>query len=158
MAHGTGEMKTKEIKMAEEILFDQLVFLGYSEPFVIIHNNKKLTNYRIVYKGNLVATVKELIVNTEEKLKKSFYQKYEDFHTNILAHLISKYIIKKVKPIDQKYANYLWENHEKLTEEVYKKILKGDINKFEYYGKVWTEKQIERLFIRYIDPKLKSLF
>ncbi len=70
-------------------LFGRLILSEDVEPEIIEFNNKKIRNYRIIYKNRSIATVKELIANTTEKIKREDWKKYDDFYTNIIAHLIT---------------------------------------------------------------------
>ena len=162
MAHGNGhKLKNNEkenIKMIEITLFDKLKLSDDVEPEIFEFNNKKIPNRRVLYKYKSIATSKELIINTDEKIKKPKMREYDEFYTNIMAHLIAYYIIKKMKNIDPEYAKFLEDNHKELTKGIYRKLLGGDDEKFEYYGIVWTDKQIERAFIKYIAPKLGTYF
>jgi len=144
--------------MDEITLFDELTFLGYSIPEIIEFNGKELPNYRIAYNSKVIASLKELIINTDEKIKKKSMREHKEFYINIIAHLIAYYIIKKMKNIDPEYAKFLKDNHKELTEAIYKKLLGGDNDKFKYYGIIWTDKQIENAFISYIAPKLELFF
>ncbi len=144
--------------MDETTLFDELTFLGYSIPEVIKFNGKELSNYRIAYNGKIIASLKELITNVDKKIHKKDMKENKEFYINIMAHLIAYYIIKKMNNIDPGYAKYLLENHRDFTEAIYNKLLGGDDDKFEYFGIVWTDKQIENAFIDYIVPRLEPFF
>ncbi len=139
-------------------LFGRLILSENVEPEIIEFNNKKIRNYRIIYKNRSIATVKELIANTTEKIKREDWKKYDDFYTNIIAHLIAYYIIRKMRNRDPEYSKELEDYHDALTEAIYVKILDGNPDKYTYYGKIWTDKQLEEAFISYIKPKLKPIF
>jgi len=139
-------------------LFGRLILSEDVEPEIIEFNNKKIRNYRIIYENKSIATVKELIANTTEKIKRNDWKKYDDFYTNIIAHLIAFYIIRKMRNRDPEYSKELEEYHDALTEAIYIKILDGNPDKYIYYGKIWTDKQLEEAFIGYIAPKLKPIF
>jgi|GEM_PF-2470015 len=139
-------------------LFGRLILSENIEPEIIEFNNKSIRNYRIIYKERSIATVKELIANTTEKIKRDDWKKYDDFYTNILAHLIAYYIIRKMRNRDPEYSKELEDYYDTLTEAIYIKILDGDTDKYNYYGKIWTERQIEKIFIKYIKSKLKPIF
>jgi hypothetical protein len=139
-------------------LFGRLILSENVEPEIIEFNNRKIRNYRIIYEDRSIATVKELIANTTEKIKRDEWKKYDDFYTNIIAHLIAYYIIKKMRNKDPEYSKELEDYHDALTEAIYIKILDGNPDKYTYYGKIWTEKQMEEAFISYIKPKLKPIF
>ncbi len=59
---------------------------------------------------------------------------------------------------DPEYSKELEDYHDALTEAKYVKILDGNPDKYTYYGKIWTDKQLEEAFISYIKPKLKPIF
>jgi hypothetical protein len=139
-------------------LFGRLILSENVEPEIIEFNNKKIRNYRIIYENRSIATVKELIANTTEKIKRDDWKKYDDFYTNIIAHLIAYYIIRKMRNRDPEYSKELEDYHDALTEAIYVKILDGNPNKYTYYGKIWTDRQLEEAFISYIAPKLKPIF
>ena len=139
-------------------LFGRLILSEDVEPEIIEFNNKKIRNYRIIYENKSIATVKELIANTTEKIKRDDWKKYDDFYTNIMAHLIAFYIIRKMRNRDIEYSRELEDYHDALTEAIYVKILDGNPDKYIYYGKIWTDKQLEEAFIGYIAPKLKPIF
>lgn len=139
-------------------LFGRLILSENVEPEIIEFNNKKIRNYRIIYENKSIATVKELLANTTEKIKRNNWKKYDDFYTNIIAHLIAFYIIRKMRNRDPEYSKELEDYHDALTEAIYVKILDGNPNKYTYYGKIWTDKQLEEAFISYIKPKLKPIF
>jgi hypothetical protein len=144
--------------MVEITLFDKLTISNKVEPEVIEFNDAKISNYRIIYKYKSIATLKELIANTDKKIKKKDMREHNEFYINIMAHLIAYYIIRKMNNIDPEYSKYLLDMHRELTEEIYRKLLAGNKDKFEYYGIVWTNKQIEKAFINYIAPKLGTYF
>jgi hypothetical protein len=144
--------------MIEITLFDKLKLSDKVEPEIIEFNNKKIPNRRILYEFKSIATLKELIINMDEKIKKPKMREYNEFYVNIIAHLIAYYIIKKMKNIDLEYAKFLEDNHRELTEEIYRKLLGGNNDTFEYYGIIWTDKQIDKAFIKYIAPKLGTYF
>jgi len=144
--------------MIEIKLFDKLELSDRVEPGVIEFNNKKLPNYKIIYKYRSIATLKELIINTDKKIQKKSMREQKEFYINIIAHLIAYYIIKKMNNIDLEYSKFLLENHRKFTEAIYIKLLDGDDDKFIYYGTIWTNTQIEKTFISYIAPKLGTYF
>ena len=139
-------------------LFGRLILSEDVEPEIIEFNNKKIRNYRIIYENKSIATVKELIANTTEKIKRNDWKKYDDFYTNIIAHLIAFYIIRKMRNRDPEYSKELEDYHDALTEAIYVKILDGNLDKYIYYGKIWTDRQLEEAFIGYIAPKLKPIF
>jgi len=144
--------------MVEIKLFDKLTISDKVEPEIIEFNNTKISNYKIIYKYRSIATLKELITNTDKKIQKESMRKHNEFYINIIAHLIAYYIIRKMNNIDPEYSKYLLEMHKELTEGIYRKLLGGDDDKFDYYGKIWTSKQIEKAFIKYIAPKLGTYF
>jgi len=165
MVHGNGPKKKKpkngkknNIKMVEITLFDKLILSNKVEPEIIEFNNKKIPNYRIIYEYRSIATLKELITNTSEKIPKKSMIEHKEFYINIMAHLIAYYIIRKMNNIDPEYSKYLLDMYRELTEKIYRKLLGGDEDKFKYYGKIWTNKQIDRAFIKYIAPKLGTYF
>jgi len=139
-------------------LFGRLIFSEDVEPEIIEFNNKKIRNYRIIYEDKSIATVKELIANTTKKIKRDDWKKYDDFYTNIIAHLIAFYIIRKIRNRDPEYSKELEDYYDTLTEAIYIKILDGNPDKYTYYGKIWTDRQLEEAFIDYIAPKLKPIF
>ena len=139
-------------------LFGRLIFSEDVEPEIIEFNNKKIRNYRIIYEDKSIATVKELIANTTKKIKRDDWKKYDDFYTNIIAHLIAFYIIRKMRNRDPEYSKELEDYYDALTEAIYIKILDGNPDKYIYYGKIWTDRQLEEAFIDYIAPKLKPIF
>ena len=139
-------------------LFGRLILSEDVEPEIIEFNNKKIRNYRIIYENKSIATVKELIANTTEKIKRDDWKKYDDFYTNIIAHLIAFYIIRKMRNRDPEYSKELEDYYDALTEAIYIKILDGNPDKYIYYGKIWTDRQLEEAFIDYIAPKLKPIF
>ena len=144
--------------MVEITLFDKLTISNKVEPEIIEFNNTKISNYKIIYEYRSIATLKELITNTDKKIQKESIRKHNEFYINIMAHLIAYYIIRKMNNIDPEYSKYLLEMHKELTERIYRKLLGGNDDKFEYYGKIWTNKQIEKAFIKYIAPKLGAYF
>ena len=144
--------------MDEITLFDKLKLSDRVEPEIIKFNNREIPNRRILYEFKSIATLKELITNTDEKIKKPKIREYPEFYTNIIAHLISYYIIRKVKNIDLEYAKFLEDNYKELTEKIYRTLLGDDDDKFKYYGIIWTDKQIGRAFNKYIAPKLGTYF
>jgi len=139
-------------------LFGRLIFSEDVEPEIIEFNNKKIRNYRIIYEDKSIATVKELIANTTKKIKRDDWKKYDDFYINIIAHLIAFYIIRKMRNRDPEYSKELEDYYDALTEAIYIKILDGNPDKYIYYGKIWTDRQLEEAFIDYIAPKLKPIF
>jgi len=62
--------KKENIKMIEITLFDKIKISKDVEPEIIEFNDKKIQNYRIIYKYNSIATLRELIKNTDKKIKK----------------------------------------------------------------------------------------
>ena len=144
--------------MVEIKLFDKLTISNNVEPEVIEFNNTKIPNYKIIYNYRSVATLKELITNTNEKIPKKSMIEHKEFYINIMAHLTAYYIIRKMNNIDPEYSKYLLDNHKELTEAIYTKLLGGDEDKFEYYGKIWTKRQLGRAFIKYIAPKQGAYF
>jgi hypothetical protein len=139
-------------------LFGRLILSEDVEPEIIEFNNRKIRNYRIIYENKSIATVKELIANTTEKIKRNDWKKYDDFYINIIAHLIAYYIIRKMRNRDPEYSKELENYYDALTEAIYIKILDGNPDKYTYYGKIWTDRQLEEAFINYIAPKLKPIF
>lgn len=144
--------------MDETTLFDELTFLGYSMPEIIEFNGKELPNYKIAYNNKVIASLKELIVNTDKKINKKDMRENKEFYIIIIAHLIAYYIIKKINGIDPAYSKFLLDNHKEFTEAIYKKLLGGDEDKFEYLGIIWTNRQIENAFSDYIVPRLGPFF
>jgi len=139
-------------------IFGRLILSEDIEPEIIEFNNKKIRNYRIIYENKSIATVKELIANTTKKIKRDDWKKYDDFYTNIIAHLIAFYIIRKIRNRDPEYSKELEDYYDALTETIYIKILDGNPDRYIYYGKIWTDRQLEEAFIDYIAPKLKPIF
>ena len=160
MAHGNGLkiIKDNNIKMDEIKLFDKIILSGKREPEIIEFNNKEIPNHKIAYEYKYIATLKELIINLDKKIKKRDMRENKEFYIIIMAHLIAYYIIKKMNNIDLGYAKYLLENHKEFTKAIYNKLLGGDDDRFEYFDVVWTNKQIENAFIEYIVPKLEPFF
>jgi len=144
--------------MDEIKLFDKIILSGKGKPEVIEFNNREMPNHRIAYEYKYIATLKELITNLDKKIKKRDMRENKEFYTIIMAHLIAYYIIKKINNIDLGYAKYLLDNHKEFTKAIYKKLLGGNNDKFEYFGIIWTDKQIENAFIDYIVPKLEPFF
>ena len=139
-------------------LFGRLILSEDVEPEIIEFNNKKIRNYRTIYENKSIATVKELIANITEKIKRDDWKKYDDFYTTIIAHLIAFYIIRKIRNRDPEYSKELEDYYDTLTEAIYIKILDGNPDRYIYYGKIWTDRQLEEAFIDYIAPKLKPIF
>ena len=146
--------------MDEITLFDKLILSDKAIPNIIEFDDRKIQNYRIIYNGKIIGSLREMILNLNKKIEihKDDMEKHKEFYTNIIAHLIAYYIIKKINRIDPIYAKFLLNKHKELTEAIYNKLLNGNKDKFEYYGIVWTDRQIENAFMDYIVPRLKPFF
>jgi hypothetical protein len=145
--------------MEEIQLYDEIYLI---EPKDYINNkvkflDKEIPNYRIYYKGKSIGTLKEMIINTDRKIKIKEMKENKNFYITIIAHLIAQYIIKRIKKRDMKYAHYLKQKHELLVEAIYNKILNGSIEKYMYLGKVWSDNEIKGAFIDYMGNKILSL-
>jgi len=160
MVHGNGHKNVKKnnINMIEIKLFDKIILSKKVEPEIIEFDNRKIPNYKIIYEYKPIATLREAIINTNEKIRKKSMKENREFYVNIIAHLIAYYIIKKMNNIDPEYSKFLLENHREFTKAIHDKLLGRDDDKFEYFGIIWTKKQIENAFIDYIASKLGTYF
>jgi len=142
--------------MDEKVLYDQIILIESKKDIgdKVIFLDKEIPNYKIYYKGRSIGTLKEMIVNVDRKIKLDEIREDKILYTLIIAHLIAQYIIKRIKNRDWEYANYLKQRRELLVEVIYKEILKGPMEKFRFFGKVWTHNEILGAFIEYMGNKI----
>jgi len=143
-------------EMNEKILYDQLILIESKRDIKdkIIFLGKEIPNYKIYYKGRSIGTIKEMLINVDKKIKIDEIKEDKILYALIIAHLIAQYIIKRIKNRDWEYANYLKQRREILVEIIYKEILGGPIEKFRFFGKLWTYNQILGAFIEYMGNKI----
>lgn len=149
-------MESKIRKMDEKILYDQLILIESKKDIKdkVVFLDKEIPNYKIYYKGRSIGTLKEMIVNVDRKIKINEIRKDKTLYTLIIAHLIAQYIIKRIKRRDWEYANYLKQRRELIVEAIYREILKGPMEKFRFFGKVWTHNEILGAFIEYMGNRI----
>jgi hypothetical protein len=149
-------MESKIRKMDEKVLYDQIILIESKKDIrdKVIFLDKEIPNYKIYYKGRSIGTLKEMIVNVDRKIKIDEIREDKILYTLIIAHLIAQYIIKRIKRRDWEYANYLKQRRELLVEAIYREILKGPMEKFRFFGKVWTHNEILGAFIEYMGNKI----
>jgi len=149
-------MGSKIKEMDEKVLYDQLILIEPKRDIKnkIIFLGKEIPNYKIYYKGRSIGTIKEMLTNVDKKIKIDEIREDKILYTLIIAHLIAQYIIKRIKNRDWEYANYLKQRRELLVEVIYKDILKGPMEKFRYFGKIWTHNEILGAFIEYMGDKI----
>lgn len=142
--------------MDEKILYDQLILIESKRDIKdrIIFLGKEIPNYKIYYKGRSIGTLKEMLTNVDRKIKVDEIREDKVLYTLIIAHLIAQYIIKRIKNRDWEYTNYLKQRRELLVEVIYRDILKGPIEKFRFFGKVWTHNEILGAFIEYMGDRI----
>lgn len=149
-------MESKIKKMMEIQLYDKIFLIEpkeYSKDKVKFLD-KEIPNYKIYYKGRSIGTIKEMLINVDKKIKIDEIKENKILYTLIIAHLIAQYIIKRIKNRDWEYANYLKQRRELLVEAIYKEILGGPMEKFRYFGKLWTHNEILGAFIEYMGDKI----
>jgi hypothetical protein len=149
-------MESQIKKMDEKILYDQLILIESKRDIKdrIIFLGKEIPNYKIYYKGRSIGTLKEMLTNVDRKIKVDEIREDKVLYTLIIAHLIAQYIIKRIKNRDWEYTNYLKQRRELLVEVIYRDILKGPIEKFRFFGKVWTHNEILGAFIEYMGDRI----
>ena len=142
--------------MEEIQLYDQLFLIkpGNYENNKVKFIDKEIPNYKVYYKGRSIGTIKEMLTNVDKKIKIDEIKEDKILYTLIIAHLIAQYIIKRIKNRDWEYANYLKQRRELLIETIYKEILGGPMEKFRYFGKLWTHNEILGAFIEYMGDKI----
>jgi hypothetical protein len=146
--------------MEEILLYDQLFLIkqGNNKNNKVKLIDKEIPNYKIYYKGKSLGTIKEMLFKLDEKIKIDEIRKNKDVYTIIMTHLLTQYIIRKIKKRDEEYSNYLKQRRELLVEAIYNKILKGSMEKYKYLGKVWTDNEIKGALIIYLGDKVQDLF
>jgi hypothetical protein len=149
-------MESKIKKMDEKILYDQLILIESKKDIKdkVLFLDKEIPNYKIYYKGRSIGTIKEMLINVDKKIKIDEIREDKVLYTLIIAHLIAQYIIKRIKNRDWEYTNYLKQRRELLIEAIYRDILKGPMEKFRYFGKIWTHNEILGAFIEYMGDKI----
>lgn len=142
--------------MNERILYDQLTLIESKRNIKdkVIFLDKEIPNYKIYYKGRSIGTIKEMLINVDRKIKIDEIREDKILYTLIIAHLIAQYIIKRIKKRDWEYANYLKQRRELLVETIYKEILEGPMEKFRFFGKIWTHNEILGAFIEYMGDRI----
>jgi hypothetical protein len=142
--------------MDEKVLYDQIILIESKKNIKdkVSFLGKEIPNYKIYYKGRSIGTLKEMIVNVDRKIKLDEIRENKILYKLIIAHLIAQYIIKRIKKRDLEYANYLKQRRELIVEAIYKEILNGPMEKFRFFGKVWTHNEILGAFIEYMGNKI----
>ena len=146
--------------MEEIQLYDQLFLInpGNNKNNKVKFADREISNYKIYYKGKSLGTIKEMLFKLDEKIKLEEIRKNRDIYIIIMTHLLTQYIIRKIKRRDDEYANYLNQRRELLIEAIYNKILNGSMEKYKYLGKVWTDNEIKGALIVYLGDKVHDLF